>query len=168
MLSILDFIILGIIAFSAIVSIFRGFVRELLSILTWVVAFWVAWHFGQALATIIAPYIHNQVLRYPIAFIALFVITMILGGLLNYLIGQLVDKTGLSGTDRVLGLLFGILRGVLIISVMLLVLRLTPAPQQSWWRQAQLLPIFMPIEMWLQNFLPKDQQSHFFIRQDNP
>jgi len=168
MLSMLDFIILGVIAFSAIVSIFRGFVRELMSIVTWVIAFAVAWHFGQSLVVLLTPYIHNPVLRYPIAFISLFVITMILGGLLNYLLGQLVDKTGLSGTDRVLGLLFGLLRGVLIVGVMLLVLRLTPAPQQAWWRNAQLLPIFMPVELWLQNFLPKDQQSNFLMRQDTP
>jgi membrane protein required for colicin V production len=166
MLSILDFIIIGVIAFSALVSIFRGFVRELLSIVTWVISFWVAWHFGQVLAALLAPYVHNQVLRYPVAFIALFVITMILGSLLNYLIGQLVDKTGLSGTDRVLGLLFGLLRGALIVGVMLLVLRLTPAPQQAWWHDARLLPVFMPIEVWLQDFLPKDQQPNFFIRKE--
>ena len=87
MFSILDFVILGIIIFSGVISIFRGFVREILSIITWVLAFWVAWHFSQSLAALLTPYLHNQMLRYPLAFIGLFIITMILGGLLNYLLG---------------------------------------------------------------------------------
>jgi membrane protein required for colicin V production len=167
MLSILDFVILGIIIFSGIVSIFRGFIREVLSIITWIVAFWVAWHFSQALAAMLTPYIQNHMLRYPVAFIALFAMTMILGGLLNYLLGQLVDSTGLSSTDRTLGLLFGLLRGILIVGVMLLVMRLTPAPREPWWQDAHLVPVFMPLEAWLQNFLPKDQQSNFVMRQDS-
>ena len=166
MLSVLDLIILGIIAFSAIISIFRGFIRETLSIITWIAAFAVAWHFSSALVIILNKWIHNPALRYPIAFISLFVITMILGGLVNYLLSQLVDKSGLSGTDRLLGLLFGLLRGVLIIGVLLLLMRLTPAPQEKWWKESQLVPIFMPIENWLQSFLPKDQQPHFVMRQE--
>ena len=168
MLSILDFIILGIIAFSGIISIFRGFVREALSIITWILAFWVAWHFGQELSLLLTPYIRNAMLRYPAAFIGLFVLTMILGGLLNYLLAQLVDKSGLSGTDRVLGLLFGLLRGILIIGIMLLIMRLTPAPKQEWWTESRLVPVFMPLEAWLQSFLPKDQQSNYVMRTDAP
>lgn len=165
MLSILDFIILGVVAFSGIVSIFRGFIREVLSIITWGVAFWVAWRFSQPLSLLLAPYLQNPLLRYPAAFIGLFVVTMILGGLLNYLFGQLVDKTGLTGTDRTLGLLFGLLRGVLIVAVMLLVMRLTPAPKEPWWTGSYLVPMFSPLENWLQGFLPKDQQSNFVMRQ---
>ncbi len=163
MLNIFDFIIIGLIAFSAVISIFRGFIRELLSIVTWVVAFWVAWHFSSELAVILSAYIHSKSLQYPVAFIGLFVITMILGGLVNYLLGQLVDKTGLSGTDRSLGLLFGLLRGVLIVGVLLMILKLTPATEESWWQQSRLIPPFMPLEQWLQGFLPKDQQSKFIL-----
>jgi membrane protein required for colicin V production len=165
MFSVLDCVILGIIIFSGLISIFRGFVREILSITTWIISFW-AWHFSQSLAALLTPYLHNPMLRYPLAFIGLFIITMILGGLFNYLLGQLVDKTGLSGTDRTLGLLFGLLRGVLIIGIMLLVMRLTPAPKEFWWKESRLIPIFMPLEAWLQNFLPKDQQSNFVMKQE--
>ena len=142
--------------------------REALSIITWILAFWVAWHFGQELSLLLTPYIRNAMLRYPAAFIGLFVLTMILGGLLNYLLAQLVDKSGLSGTDRVLGLLFGLLRGILIIGIMLLIMRLTPAPKQEWWTESRLVPVFMPLEAWLQSFLPKDQQSNYVMRTDAP
>ena len=163
MLTVFDLIILGLIAFSAVISIFRGFVLELLSIVTWVVSFWVAWHFSQELSLLLTKYVHSASLRYPVAFMSLFVLTMILGALVNYLIAQLVDKTGLSGTDRTLGLLFGLIRGVLIIGVLLLILRLTPATEQGWWTHSKLVPAFMPLEQWLQDFLPKDQQSNFVM-----
>ncbi len=168
MFTILDFIIVGIILFSGIVSIFRGFVRELFSLVTWVIAAWIAWHFGHQLTLVLEPYIANRMVRLPVAYGGLFIMTMILGGLVNYLLGQLIDRSGLTGTDRTLGLLFGLLRGVLIIAVMLLVVRLTPAPHEVWWKESKLIPIFAPFENWLQSFLPHDQQSNYALRNDTP
>jgi membrane protein required for colicin V production len=164
----LDFVILGLIAFSGIVSIFRGFVREILALVTWAIAVWVAWHFGSELCLILEPYIQSKVGRYLLAYGGLFVLTMIIGGLVNYLFSQLVDKSGLGATDRTLGLLFGLLRGILIIAVMLLVMRLTPVVKEPWWHQSRLVPLFAPVEVWLQDFLPKEQRSNFEMRNDTP
>jgi membrane protein required for colicin V production len=168
MLNILDFVILGLIAFSGIVSIFRGFVREILALITWAVAVWVAWHFGAVLCLILEPYVQSKVGRYLLAYGGLFVLTMIIGGLVNYLFSQLVDKSGLGATDRTLGLLFGLLRGILIISVMLLVMQLTPVIKEPWWHQSRLVPLFVPIEAWLKDLLPKEQRSNFEMRNDTP
>lgn len=160
----LDYAIIIIIAFSAIVSIVRGFVRELLSIVVWLASLWVAWQFSTELAALLTPYIKHQALRYPAAFISLFVVTMILGALVNYLLGQLVDKTGLSGTDRVLGLLFGIVRGVLIVAIFLLIAKLTPLPKEEAWHDSRLIPAFDPLEKWLSSFLPENSKSNFVLR----
>ena len=102
----IDYIIIGIIAFSILVSLLRGFVREVLSLGSWVVAFIVASQFYPYLATYLTQ-IESMYVRNGTAIAILFVLTLIVGAIVNYVISQLVDKTGLSGTDRVLGAAFG-------------------------------------------------------------
>lgn len=166
MLTYIDYIIIAILAFSAIISVMRGFVREIMAILTWAVALWVAWKFYDVMAVFLTSYIQKESLRLPVSFLILFVITMILGGLVNFLCGQLVDHTGLSGTDRILGLGFGLLRGVLVIGIMLLALQFTPIPSQEAWADSRLVPAFTPVEEWLQGFLPKDMQPSFEMQKE--
>ena len=114
----IDYIIIGIIAFSIIVSLLRGFVREVLSLASWVVAFIVASQFYPSLAAYLTQ-IDSLYIRNGTAIGILFVLTLIVGAIVNFVIAQLVDKTGLSGTDRVLGAAFGLLRGVLIVAAVL-------------------------------------------------
>ncbi len=163
MLTYVDYILIAVLALSSVVSVLRGFVREIMAIVTWVVALWVAWHFYNALAVLLTDYMAKESLRAPVAFLSLFVVTMILGGLVNFLIGQLVDKTGLSGTDRILGLGFGLLRGVLVIGILLMVAHFTPLNTLESYRESRLVPAFLPVEKWLQGFIPADMQSNFVM-----
>ncbi len=87
--------------------------------------------------------------------------TLIACAIINYFITQLVDKTGLSGTDRMLGIVFGIARGVLLVAALLLVAHLTPMPQEDWWKESFLIPHFEPLEIWLNGFLPQTVSQHF-------
>lgn len=150
-----DYTIIAIVGLSAIVSLARGFVREALSLITWVVAFWVAFTFSGTLSDLLVNTIKMTSLRTIASFGILFVATLLLGAFINYLIGQLVDKTGLSGTDRVIGVLFGAGRGILLVTVLLLAAQLTPVTQDPWWKQSILIPYFQPLEIWLHGLLPK-------------
>lgn len=148
-----DWAIVAIIAVSALISLTRGFVKEALSLLTWVIAGLVAWLFGGALAELLVPYIDTPSLRVIAACSILFVMTLLLGGLVNYLISQLVKATGLSGTDRFLGMVFGAARGALLVVVAVGLLSLAPVEADAWWRESVVIPHFLLVADWSKNLI---------------
>ncbi|WP_036826790.1 CvpA family protein, partial [Photobacterium sanctipauli] len=136
----IDYVILGVIGFSALVSLIRGFVKEALSLVIWFAAFFVASNFYPQLAAHFTNF-QDEMLRNGSAIAALFIATLIVGAVVNYVIGQLVHKTGLSGTDRVLGIVFGGVRGVLIVAAVLFFIdAFTGFSDADWWKQSQLIP----------------------------
>ena len=155
----IDFVLLGIIAISALLSLWRGFVKEALSLLSWIVALWVAVVFFQDLANWLARWIETPSMRDVLGFALLFIATVLIGGLVGYLAGQLVAKTGLSATDRALGMVFGIARGILIVAVMVMLAGLTSLPQDPWWQESLLMGHFQDMAVWLRSFLPENIAS---------
>lgn len=148
MLNIIDFIIIGIIALSLIISLFRGFVKEVMSLVSWVAAFFVASQFYPYLASYFTQ-IESIYIRNGVAIVILLIATLIVGSIINYIISQIVDKTGLSGTDRVLGACFGLLRGVLIIAAIIFLAKtFTSVNQTEIWKNSQLIPHFNYIVDW--------------------
>ena len=93
------------------------------------------------------------------AFITLFIVTLILGALVNHLIAQVVEKTGLTGTDRALGIIFGLIRGVAIVTLLVLLAGATPMPNDLWWQNSLLIEYFEKLAIWLQQWLPADLAS---------
>ncbi|MDT8385903.1 MAG: CvpA family protein [Thiogranum sp.] len=155
-----DFAILAIIAVSALLSLWRGFVKEAISLASWIIALWVAMLFFQELADWLVRWIETPSIRAVVAFTVLFVCVVLLGGLINFLAGQLVSKTGLTGTDRALGMLFGIARGIVIVAVLVMLAGLTGLPQDAWWNESTLLQHFQDMALWLRSFLPADIAQH--------
>jgi len=148
-----DYAIIGIIAFSALVSLIRGFIREALSLITWGCAFFVASHYYVYLAIYFTRF-EDQLVRNGIAIALLFVATLLVGAIVNYVIGSLVERTGLSGTDRVLGVCFGALRGILIVAAILFFLdTFTSFAQSADWHQSELIPQFSGIIRWFFDYL---------------
>ena len=151
-----DYILLAIIAISALLSLWRGFVKEALSLASWIVALWVALLFFHDLADWLARWIETPSIRDAVGFGLLFVVTVLIGGLVGYLAGQLVAKTGLTATDRALGMIFGVARGVIIVAVLVLLAGLTNLPQDPWWQESLLLKHFQDMALWLRSLLPAD------------
>lgn len=151
-----DFVILVIIAVSAIVSLLRGFVREALSLATWILAFVIGFTFSASLAVYFAEWISIPSLQMAAAFAILFLLTLAIGAWINYLVYKIVEKTGLSGTDRIIGVAFGAARGVLVVVVLVLLAGLTPLPDDPWWDQSRLLGSFEEMAVWVRGYLPAD------------
>lgn len=163
-----DYLIMAFMLLSVLVSLIRGFIREAVSLATWILAIWLALHFTTPLAVAFENVIKSTTIRYVIAGAVIIIISLFMGGLLAYLTGEIVDRTGLSGTDRVLGVLFGAARGILFIAVLLLVARLTPLTDNEYWKKSLLIPYFLPVETWLHDMLPESMSSKFELRKDNP
>lgn len=144
-----DIVIPGIIAISALFSLLRGFVKEALSLLGWLAAFWVALTFAQDFADLLLTGISAPSVRLVVSFTILFVLTLVITALVNRLAGSLVSKTGLSGTDRMIGMIFGIARGVVLVAVLVLLAGMTTMPQDPWWQESALIDVFHKLALWL-------------------
>lgn len=155
-----DYAILGIITISLLVGVLRGFIKEVFSLVVWAAAFVVAYRFAGDVAVLMEPHVSLPSARTAIGFIGLFILVLIIGGLANFLLGRLVESTGLSGTDRLLGGLFGIARGVALVVASILVTGFTPIPADPWWKESRLIPSFMPLVSWSAAFLPASVVEH--------
>jgi len=155
----IDYAFIAVIVISTLFSLLRGFVKEAISLGTWIVAMWVSTTFASNLSNFMPESIENPAFRMGLAFVALFVATLILGVMVNMLLNQVVSKTGLSGVDRALGMVFGLARGVLIVTVVVILVSLTSAQEQDFWKDSQLVERFQALASWLQVYLPDNISS---------
>lgn len=145
-----DWAIIGIFSLSCFIGFIRGFVREALSLVIWIAAVLVARVFGGQLETLLVDHIETPSVRLMTAYAVLFISTLLLGAMVSYLIGALVRATGLSGTDRLLGMVFGAARAFIIVMAILILLPgFIPVNEDDWWKQAQLIPHFQSCEDWV-------------------
>lgn len=159
-----DYGIIGLIGLSALIGLMRGLVREVFSLALWGAAIWLGLRFGRDFSVHLESVIPIPSARMAASFLILFIGTLLAGGLLAYLLGKLVDSTGLGGTDRLAGLLFGMVRGMLIAAVLVLLAGVTPLPEDPWWKQSKLIPPFQSLALWLRDQLPAGLASYVKYR----
>ena len=147
-----DNLILAVIAISSAFGVRRGFIKEIMSLLSWIAALLVSRIYSGSLATILENLVDNPSVRYVIAFSILFVIIITLGTLLNHFMSKLLIVTGLKTIDRLLGAVFGIARGTVIVLVVLFILNVFVSGSE-WWQQSTLIPYGMVLI----------EESQFFI-----
>jgi membrane protein required for colicin V production len=135
-----DLVIVLVCLLSAGTGVWRGFVKEALSLLTLLAAIWLAWRFGALLAPKLGTWAAAQEVRVWMARVIVFLCVIIVGVVVSWFARQLIRNSALSGVDRVLGGAFGLARGVLIVGLLVLVLDFFELDQDDWWQAARLRP----------------------------
>ncbi|MFT5258630.1 MAG: membrane protein required for colicin V production [Saprospiraceae bacterium] len=151
----LDVVVIAFVAISVLVGIFRGLVKEVLSLTSWVLAAFIAYQNGEIAASYLELYIKESMLALAIAYVAVFLIALIGLSVVSYLISRLFNATGMSAIDRSLGSMFGAVRAAAIMGILILIGHFLNLNDQSWWTDSQLLDYFIPVADWITSYLPE-------------
>lgn len=135
-----DYVLIGIVAISAIVGVVRGLLREGISLLTWILAIWAAWHFGPALEPKLPGVLSDPSVRPWAARTILFIGVLLAGAAVAWIVGYFVQLSIFRGTDKLLGLLFGLLRGVVVLGVLVIIGQTLRVDDEPWWKTSKLMP----------------------------
>jgi len=158
-----DYILIAIVGLSMVLSLWRGFVREIISLIGLVAAFLAASRLSGRTGDFLGQWISNPTGADIAGFALIFVVVMILVGLVGAIIRRLVDLAALTATDRTLGVFFGAARGMLLISLCFLVYTSYTKPDATWLKQSQLTPYAIELGNILGGLIP---QGYPFSRQD--
>lgn len=154
-----DIAILVIVGGSAILALFRGFLREVLALFTWLLAIWAGFAGNRFVASLLARFIESPGIRWAASFLVLFAAVLALSALLTWLLSTLIRKSGLTSSDRALGLVFGVARGLLVVCVVVGLARLTPLVDERLWQESVLIPYVVQVSDWMLAWIPEDLGS---------
>ncbi|WP_313913014.1 CvpA family protein [Tahibacter sp.] len=158
-----DYCILAVLGLSVVIGLWRGLISEVMALACWAAAFWVAWMFGDKLAALFTS-IEVPSVRLLLGYGLCFLGVLVAGALVAFVVRKLVAGSGLSGTDRLLGMMFGLARGVLLVLLAVLLLGFTPFPRDPWWQQSRLMPGFQNGAEWLAAKLPDNVTKYLDYR----
>jgi membrane protein required for colicin V production len=141
----IDYIILAIVLVSAITGLIQGFLREVCSLLSWILAVWLAWKIGPSLE----PHLGGVLRQAPYGLWAgrgiVFIAVLVIGGIIGAIVSYYVRLSIFSGLDRFLGLLLGVVRGVVIVGVAMILAQQVKLDGEAWWKKSKLLPTVQPV-----------------------
>lgn len=156
----IDYAVLAIIGVSVLLSVIHGFVRELLSLASWVLAFLAAQFFATDVAAMLPSAVPGESLRLLAGFLIVFICVLLAATLLAIGISSLIKRAGLGAADRALGAVFGLLRGIAIVTVFVLLAGLTTLPGTPAWRHAATSAPLEALAKTIKVWLPADLSKH--------
>ena len=133
---VLDWIFIAVLVVSLVVGAWRGLVYELLSLANWIAAFVLAQWFAPDVAHYLPLGGATEVVRYAAGFVVVFIAALFAGGLIAFLVRKLIAAVGLRPVDRVLGSVFGLVRGVVVLLALTVVAGMTPVVKSPWWQES--------------------------------
>ena len=139
-MTVVDYLVLGILAFSAVAGLIRGFLREICSLVTWILAFWLAWHFASVLEPFMGGKLANPPASTWAARVLIFLVVLMIGAAIGALLSHLIRLSLFSSLDRMLGFLLGLLRGLVVVGVIAIISQAVGLNGEPWWQESKLVP----------------------------
>lgn len=150
-----DILIAVVVVVSVLIGFVRGFVKEAISIASLLIAIWAAAYFGSDVGEISEQWISSAELQTWFGRILIFVVVLTIGGLIGWGLSKLVRLSVLSGTDRVLGMMFGFCRSALIVGLLIIGGQFAGFDNDSWWEDSILIPFGVVVADWISVMAPK-------------
>lgn len=150
-----DYAVIAVVGFSTLLSAWRGAVQQVFSIAGWVLAFIVANHFAPALEPLVPETAGGETVRYLIAVSGAFIATLLATALVGRVLAGALQGLGLGTADRILGVVFGFLRGLVIVLLAVALAGMTPLPQTLVWQQASSSAVLVSVVEWARPSLPQ-------------
>jgi membrane protein required for colicin V production len=148
-----DYLFIAILLVSVALGVIRGFVREAISLLVWLGGLWLAWRYAYLLYPYLGGALAEPGLREWIARVLLLVIILFVGSAVGALITYLLHRAaGLAATDRMLGVLFGIVRALVAIGIFVIVAEGLDLDGENWWKSSRLMPYAEHAASWLERY----------------
>ena len=155
----IDVAVVAVILLSALVGLARGLVREVLSLAVWLAALGLGYLYYKPFAESLVPYITHPGVRLGAAFVLVVIGVLVVGAVLGALLSALIDKTGLTWLDRLLGLLFGAARGGVVIAMAVFLAALTPLADETWWKDSATIGYWQQAADWMLSLVPPGIQD---------
>ena len=148
-----DYLIVGVLLASMLLGTLRGFVREAVGLLAWLGGLWLAWRYAPSLE----PYLGGMVGKPPVSLwtarVLILLGVLVVGWLISGILGYFLRHSALSIlVDRILGLVFGTVRGAVVIAVFVMLGEFVELNRVDWWKRSQLLPYASEMASWIQSF----------------
>lgn len=144
----------GLVAIYTLSGLLRGYSQERFSIIVWIIGIIVAWCFSNDFAIYLARFFATISTRLAASFVALTFITLMLGWIINLLLGNSVKSAGLTLLERLGGILLGAIHGLVVAFVLVLIAGLTPLPKENWWQKSQFVPPFQAMAILFRDNIP--------------
>lgn len=151
----IDFLILGIISLSIITGLFRGFIKEIVALFVWAVGLSTGFLYSGKLEVVFSSFLHDRTMRVIAAFLSILLVILIIGAILNRIISIILQRSGLSSTDRLLGMGFGLVRGLFSVTLLIVAINMTNiADTVHYSRQSKLYVKFSPLVNYMKKHIP--------------
>jgi len=148
-----DYVILAVLAVSMLLGMYRGFVRESIALLAWLGGLWLAWRYAPLVEPLLGGMLEDPPVSTWAARTIIVVVVVICGWLVAGALGYLLRHSEISvAVDRLLGMVFGLLRGAVVIAALVMLAQFAQLNHTKWWTRSLLLPYAAECASWLEAF----------------
>lgn len=161
----IDYVLLAIILVSTVISLWRGFIREIISLIIWILAFILAFHYATTLGNSFKTHIATDSLRLTISFVIILISVLLVGAVLKFIINRFRDKKEIGITDRISGTILGLLRGLFLVIMIILLGELTTFTKTIAWQNSMLIPHLQFLADWTKHAIPNDFMQYISFKQ---